>query len=122
MLVGVDVGRGEARGADALDLRRELATQVGGVDAAGRHAGQEHPPRRRQPAALSTSVGISRALSSGGSSPTAARWAPTPMPAVSRSHAAEGSNPGASARADVLVTMPSAWARRIARDTAGVSP
>ena len=35
---------------------------------------------------------------------------------------AEGPNPGAMASTDVLVTMPSRWARRMPRDTAGVSP
>jgi hypothetical protein len=44
------------------------------------------------------------------------------MPGVSRSWGADAAKPGANASADVLVTMPSRWARRMARDTAVVSP
>ncbi len=71
---------------------------------------------------LSTRVGTSRAESSGGSSPTAARWAPHPSVGASASHGTEGAKPGARASTEVDVTMPSRCACRIARETPSVSP
>ena len=61
-----------------LDLGGELATELVDVDAAGATRGRSCRHERGRCPEASTSVGSSRALSSGGSSPTAARWAPTP--------------------------------------------
>ena len=69
----------------------------------------------------STSVGTSLGASTGPWWPTSARWAPTPSP-ESRSAPAAARSAAPFASADVLVTMPSFPARRIARLTPSVRP
>ena len=71
---------------------------------------------------LSTRVGTSRADSSGGSSPTAARWAPQPSAGASASQRTVVANAGVRVSTDVEVTMPSRWAWRIAFETPSVRP
>ena len=102
----------------AVNSRRRSSGSMRLAAMRGRNTRHDDASRPRP----STSDGTSRAVSSGGSSPTAARWAPTPIPPVSRRAATDGPNPGASASTDVLVTMPSRWDRRMARETAGVRP
>ena len=52
--------------------------------------------------------------SRGGSSPTTARWTPTPSSGTSSNRVAPDEKAGPSASAEVEVTIPSRWARTMA--------
>ena len=117
----VEVGEGEAVRAEHVHLRvNSRRTSPGSTrPSAHRLRNGRHPDARRP--RWSTSVGTSRASSTGPWWPTNARCAPTPRP-ESRSEPAASVRAGPFASADVLVTIPHAPARRMAWHTPGVRP